>query len=132
MASTPWYLLRSLVASGAACAVGGVVAVVVFYFSGRALGFASDTPPSLLTSWTNYHRVGLCLMPVATAYMLVTWFVPWGAPTRRGGARLIGLVLRSRSSRRIGCIVFALIAVAIVFLFAVGAIPLARLAPFSF
>lgn len=130
-ASTPWYLLRSLVAGGAACAVGGIVALVVFYFSGRALGFAPDTAPTLLTSWSDYHRVGLCLASVAIAYMLVTWFVPWGTPARRGGARLIGLVLHSRSNRRIGCIVFALIAGAIVFLFALGAIPVARLDPFT-
>ena len=130
-ASAPWYLLRSLIASAAACAVAAVVAVVVFYFSGRALGFAPNTAPTLLTSWADYHRVGLCVVSVAIAYMLVAWFVPWGAPTRRGGARLIDLVLRGRTNRRIGCIVFVVIAVAIVFLFTMGAIPVARLDPFS-
>ncbi|WP_136191885.1 serine/threonine-protein kinase [Actinomyces procaprae] len=130
-ASVPWYLVRSLAASAAACAVGALVALVVFYFTGRALGFGDSGEPTVLTSWSNYHRVGVCLVPSVATYMLVTWFVPWGSPTRRGGARMAGSALRSPSNRLIGVAVFAAVTVGVVVLFILGALPLARMAPFS-
>ncbi|SDN88725.1 Serine/threonine protein kinase [Actinomyces ruminicola] len=130
-ASMPWYLLRSLIASGAACVVGGAVGLMVFYFSGQALGFGADATASVMASWSDYHRLGLCLVLVASACMLVTWLVPWGGPARRGGARLIGLALRSPLKRRIACVVFVLVAAVIVVLFATSTLPVGYVYPFT-
>ncbi|WP_103063999.1 serine/threonine-protein kinase [Actinomyces qiguomingii] len=131
-ASMPWYLLRSAAAGLAACGVGAVVGWLVFVFGGSALGFGDSAgDATILSSWSAYHRAGLCLASTAVAYMLVAWFVPWGAPARRGGARLIGLVLRSRQNRLIGCAVFGAIALGIVVLYVMGAIPVANSAPFA-
>ncbi|MDO4901184.1 serine/threonine-protein kinase [Actinomyces sp.] len=134
-ASMPWYLLRSLVAGAAACIIGAVVGWLIYLLGGTALGFgngdATGADATVLASWSAYHRMGSLLALVASAYMFIAWFVPWGAPTRRGGAHLIGMVLRSRSSRLIGGAVFVAVALGVVVLFAIGAIPVARIGPFS-
>ncbi|MBW3069207.1 protein kinase [Actinomyces sp. 594] len=131
-ASMPWYLVRSLAAAAASCAVGALVAVVIFSVTGNALGFGPADSATVLASWSDYHRVGFCLVPASAAYMLVSWFIPWGAPTRRGGARMIDVLLSSRSNRLIGAAVFAAIALGVVLLFVMGAVPLARMTPFDF
>lgn len=99
-AASPWYFLRSLIATAFAAAITGVITAVVMWWSIPALGLSTGTP-TVLTSWSAQGRTSLAIATWVVAYLLILWLIPWGTPARRGGAHLVGLVARERRSRSI-------------------------------
>lgn len=128
-AATPWYLLRSVLATAFSVVVSLVVTVAVFYVGAKVLGFDS-TPARVAASVSDYHRIAGFLAGLTAIYLGVTWFIPWGAPTRRGGAKLVGLVAPSRAVRLVLSLVLLGVTGVIVLLVMAGRFPPATLEPF--
>lgn len=128
-AASPWYLLRSLVATAFAVVVSLVVTLAVFYVGAKVLGFGS-TPARVGASFSEYHRIAGFMACLTAIYLGVTWFIPWGAPTRRGGARLVELVAPNRVVRLVLSLVLLGVTGAVVLLLMAGRFPPATLEPF--
>ncbi|WP_315501303.1 protein kinase [Actinomyces radicidentis] len=128
-AAAPWYLLRSLVATAFAVVVSLLITVAVFYVGAKVLGFGS-TPARVAANLSEYHRIAGFLAGLTAIYLGVTWFIPWGAPTRRGGAKLVGLIAPSRAVRLVLSLVLLGVTGVIVLLVMAGRFPPATLEPF--
>ena len=126
-----WYLLRSLASTAGALVVAGVLSVITLYIGARLIGGHSVMSVTLVTSLTEYHKVGILMAIVALEYLVVMWMVPWGTPTRRGGARTVEALTGSDSARLIVTMVLLAAALGMAFLFAVGALPQTSLSPYS-
>ena len=130
-AGTPWYLLRSLVAAIFALIPAVLVSSIVWVIGTRALG-QDDSSPTILKDWHQYHRSGMVLYIMIALLALIAWLVPWGAPTRRGGARLVEVVLGDGGGPVIATAVLFAVASGLVILHMMGVLHPAWLAPFFF
>ena len=130
-AGMPWYLLRSLVASIFAFLPAALIAATVFTIGATAIG-TEDGNPTILKDWHYYHRSGAVLFVAISLLVLITWLVPWGAPTRRGGARLVEVVLGDGGGPVIATAVLFAVASGLVILHVMGVLHPAWLAPFFF
>ena len=130
-AGMPWYLLRSLVASIFAFLPAALIAATVFTIGAMAIG-TEDGNPTILKEWHYYHRSGVVLFVAISLLVLITWLVPWGAPTRRGGARLVEVVLGDGGGPVIATAVLFAVASGLVILHVMGVLHPAWLAPFFF
>ncbi|WP_127842892.1 serine/threonine-protein kinase [Actinomyces wuliandei] len=93
--ATPWYLLRSLVATTFAAASTLVATAPLPYVALRA--------PELLESPLSFldpgGRLPFMLALWVAVYTLLLWLIPWGAPARRGGAHLVETVAPTPRAR---------------------------------
>ena len=128
-AGTPWYLLRSLVAAIFALIPAVLVSSIVWVIGTRALG-QDDSSPTILKDWHQYHRSGMVLYIMIALLALIAWLVPWGAPTRRGGARLVEAVLGDGGGPVIATAVLLAAAIGLVTLHMMGVLHPAWLSPF--
>lgn len=99
-AASPWYFLRSLIATAFAAAISATITFLVLWQSIVIMGL-NDTPPMILGTWSSPGRTFLAIVLWEVAYLLALWFIPWGGPTRRGGAHLVEFVARGRRGRLI-------------------------------
>jgi len=119
----PKYILASLLFSGFALLFGGLLWALVISGGGYVLGLLNRSTPMLFSTMSTGHRMGL-LGGLATAlYLLVIWFVPWGAPNRRGAAHTIEVVTRSDSARLVLVVVILAAALGFQILFLLDALP---------
>ena len=119
----PKYILASLLFSGFALLFGGLLWALVISGGGYVLGLLNRSTPMLFSTMSTGHRMGL-LGGLATAlYLLVIWFVPWGAPNRRGAAHTIEVVTRSDSVRLVLVVVILAAALGFQILFLLDALP---------
>ena len=119
----PKYILASLLFSGFALLFGGLLWALVISGGGYVLGLLNRSTPVLFSTMSTGHRMGL-LGGLATAlYLLVIWFVPWGAPNRRGAAHTIEVVTRSDSARLVLVVVILAAALGFQILFLLDALP---------
>jgi len=121
-AGMPWYLLRSLVAN-VFTAIPALLVTAIVLLAGRPLTGTDSQDVTVLTSWSDYHRLGLLLYAMAVVLLLVAWFVPWGTPTRRGAARMIGAALGDGSGLVFGTAFLLALALGLFILHTVGALP---------
>ena len=121
-AGMPWYLLRSLVAN-VFTAIPALLVTAIVFLAGRPLTGTDSQDVTVLTSWSDYHRLGLLLYAMAVVLLLVAWFVPWGTPTRRGAARMIGAALGDGSGLVFGTAFLLALALGLFILHTMGALP---------
>ena len=112
-AGVPWYLLRSLVANIFAAIPGLLVFGVAYYVLNRLVFAEAETYYAVRMTWG---------VPV-TLSLFVGWMVPWGAPTRRGGARMVEAAMGSESGPVIGGAVLLAAAAGLMILLVLGALP---------
>ncbi|AYD90474.1 hypothetical protein D5R93_11550 [Actinomyces lilanjuaniae] len=93
--ATPWYLLRSLVATAFAAVSVLMVTAPLPYVALRAPELW-EGPLSFLDPG---GRLPFMLALWVAVYALVLWLIPWGAPARRGGAHLIEAVAPTTRAR---------------------------------
>ncbi|WP_196717186.1 serine/threonine-protein kinase [Actinomyces trachealis] len=125
---SPWYLLRSLLAAFFTQLVGLLVAGVCFMLASNWIGFDGEGIPHLTLRQT-YSRIALMMVGVTACYMLVTWFVPWGKPTRRGSAIMLGRAVPKGWLRVLVGLVVLMLAVLSTILLAQGYLPPMTLSP---
>jgi len=119
----PKYLLASLLFSGFALFFGGLLWALVINGGGYVLGLLDGSPPMLLSTMSAGHRMGLVGGLATALYLLVIWFVPWGAPNRRGAAHTIEVVTKSDSARLVLVVVILAAALGLQILFLLDALP---------
>ena len=119
----PKYLLASLLFSGFALFFGGLLWALVVNAGGYALGLLDGSTPMILRTMSTGHRMGLVGGLATALYLLVIWFVPWGAPNRRGAAHTIEVVTRSDSVRLVLVVVILAAALGFQILFLLDALP---------
>ena len=119
----PKYFLASLLFSGFALLVGGLFWALLVYGGGHLLGLLDGSTPMILSGMSTGHRMGLLSGPVTALFLLVIWFVPWGAPNWRGAAHTIEVVTRSDSVRLVLVIVILAAALGFQILFLLDALP---------
>lgn len=92
--ATPWYLLRSLLATGFAVMIALIVGIFFFYVIGtNVAGLGTDTSTTSATSSMSVsNTLSLLLISTMALYLLTLWLIPWGASTRRGGAHIINMI----------------------------------------
>ena len=125
----PKYLLASLLFSGFALFFGGRLWALVINGGGYVLGLLDGSPPMLLSTMSAGHRMGLVGGLATALYLLVIWFVPWGAPNRRGAAHTIEVVTKSDSARLVLVVVILAAALGLQILFLLDALPWQTLEP---
>ena len=125
----PKYLLASLLFSGFALFFGGLLWALVINGGGYVLGLLDGSPPMLLSTMSAGHRMGLVGGLATALYLLVIWFVPWGAPNRRGAAHTIEVVTKSDSARLVLVVVILAAALGLQILFLLDALPWQTLEP---
>ena len=129
-AATPWYLLRSLIATGFAFLVAMAVAILFLYIVGSnfaGLGTGSVSTPSGSIS----NTLSLLFISTEALYLLVLWLIPWGASTRRGGAHIVNMIAPNPLRRASICTSLLLIGLFTFALCFMGLSPVPTLSPFG-
>ena len=90
---------------------------------GYVLGLLDGSTPLLLSTMSMGHRLGLLSGPTTVLYLLLIWFMPWGAPNRRGAAHTIEVVTKSDSVRLVLVVVMLAAALGFLILFLLDALP---------
>ena len=114
-AASPWYLLRSLLATAFGAVLAAAATTLLLMLSMRVLGI-SDGTPEILGSWSERGRVSLIILLCELAYALILWLIPWGTPARRGAAHLVSLAAPSSHSRRMWVLIMLVSALLITLL----------------
>ncbi len=126
-AATPWYLLRSLFSTGFAALLAFSVSMLYFYLVGRNfVDITTDTTYSVTVTST----LSLLFMSTEALYLLTLWLIPWGAPTRRGGAHIANMIATNPLRRNSICTSLMLIGLFTFVLCAMGLAPSPSLSPF--
>ncbi|MBO3725490.1 serine/threonine protein kinase [Actinomyces bowdenii] len=116
-AASPWYFLRSLMATAFGAAIAAVVTTMVMISLMNRLGLPEgQAEPTVLVSWSFAHRMIMALICWELAYLVTLWFIPWGTPARRGAAALVELVAPSRGARLLWINILLISALVIAFL----------------
>lgn len=129
--ASPWYLLRSAIATALACVVAGGVALGTHYVAGVLVARGDPLAGGAATALAEYHRTGVLAAGAVAVFLILLWFIPWGGPMRRGGSRLSDAVLGGPGSVLAGIVLLAA-AVALAVLFVLGSLPVLTTAPLPF
>jgi non-specific serine/threonine protein kinase len=119
----PKYFLASLLFSGLTLLVGGLLWALMINGGGYVLGLLDGSTPLFLSTMSTGHRLGLLSGPTTILYLLLIWFMPWGAPNRRGAAHTIEVVTKSDSVRLVLVVVMLAAALGFLILFLLDALP---------
>lgn len=128
-ASSPLYLLRSLGAALPAIVLAGVVAGGLYLLLRGPLGADVGLDPSILTGLQLRHRRALLMAGCELVFLLILWFVPWGASTRRGGAKIVSAFMPGRPIRVLWAVVLLALGVGCLVLEVLMRLPPATLSP---
>ncbi|ARD41095.1 serine/threonine-protein kinase [Actinomyces gaoshouyii] len=128
-ASSPLYLLRSAGAALPAILLAGVVAAGLYFLLRDPMGVEVGMDPSILTGMHLRHRRALLLAGCELVFLLILWFVPWGASTRRGGAKIVSAFMPGRPIRVLWAVVLLSLGVGCLVLEMLMRLPPATLSP---
>ncbi|WP_366180544.1 hypothetical protein ABXS69_10230 [Actinomyces timonensis] len=128
-ASSPLYLLRSAGAALPAILLAGVVAGGLYFLLRDPMGAEVGADPSVLEGVRLRHRRALLLAGCELVFLLIVWFVPWGASTRRGGAKIVSAFMPGRPIRVLWAVVLLSLGVGCLVLEMLMRLPPATLSP---
>ena len=130
-ASSPLYLLRSLGAALPAILLAGVVAGGLYLLLRGPMGAEVGMDPSFLKGMHLRHRRALLMAGCELIFLLILWFVPWGAATRRGGAKIVSAFMPSQPIRVLWAVVLLALGAGCLVLEVLLRLPPGTLSPFQ-
>lgn len=122
-AAMPWYFLRSLVGTLFAVMPGLMTVLVIIYFWAMDMFNGTGFLGRAMAGIDVYHRTGLFCATLIVIFLLLLWFVPWGATTRRGAARTVLAVLGNGPGRVVGLVGILAAVAAFLLLFILSVLP---------
>ncbi|WP_159717284.1 protein kinase domain-containing protein [Actinomyces marmotae] len=128
-ATSPLYLLRSAGAALPAILLAGVVAGGLYFLLRDPMGAEVGVDPSFLEDMRLRHRRALLMAGCELVFLLIVWFVPWGASTRRGGAKIVSAFMPGRPIRALWAVVLVSLGVGCLVLEVLMRLPPATLSP---